>query len=182
MTGEVMIARRQNFQRVYDLRERVLPGWDDAAAPSTEEMHRTLTLRAVSALGIAFPAWVSDYFRQPKKGMPGRLEALAAEGLLLKVEVEGFEGPAYVHPERFGLLEEVACGSREANANNAALPIRSPGIGPAAGASVVRFRLYYRMLYTRSKAPLRLFHPAHPAPRPAYRPVGSQGSPSARGF
>jgi uncharacterized protein YcaQ len=27
--GELMIARRQNFQRVYDLRERVLPSWDD---------------------------------------------------------------------------------------------------------------------------------------------------------
>ena len=114
MTGEVMIARRHNFQRVYDLRERILPGWDDAAALSTEEMHRALILRAVRTLGIAFPSWVSEYFRQPKKGVPGQLESLAAEGLLLKVEVEGFEGLAYVHPENFGLLEEVACGSREA--------------------------------------------------------------------
>ena len=80
LTGEVMIARRQNFQRVYDLRERVLPGWDDAALPSSEEVRRTLTLRAVHALGIALPAWVPDYFRQPKKGMPQRLEALAARG------------------------------------------------------------------------------------------------------
>ena len=114
LTGEVMIARRQNFQRVYDLRERVLPGWDDAAIPSTEELRRTLALRTVKALGIAFPAWVPDYFRQTKKGMPQRLEALAAEGLLLRVEVEGFEGPAYVHPDQLGLLEEAASGSREA--------------------------------------------------------------------
>src|SRR6185295_14320826 len=28
--GELMIARRHNFQRVYDLAERVLPGWDDS--------------------------------------------------------------------------------------------------------------------------------------------------------
>jgi hypothetical protein len=68
----------------------------------------------VKALGIAFPAWVPDYFRQTKKGMPQRLEALAAEGLLLRVEVEGFEGPAYVHPDQLGLLEEAASGSREA--------------------------------------------------------------------
>jgi len=114
LTGEVMIARRQNFQRVYDLRERVLPGWEDAAIPSTEELRRTLALRTVKALGIAFPAWVPDYFRQTKKGMPQRLEALAAEGLLLRVEVEGFEGPAYVHPDQLGLLEEAASGSREA--------------------------------------------------------------------
>jgi hypothetical protein len=113
LTGEVMIARRQNFQRVYDLRERVLPGWDAAAAPSAEEFRRTLTLRAVGALGVAFPAWVSEYFRQPKKGMPQQLDALAAEGLLQRVEVEGLEGTAYVHPDRLALLEEAAGGSRE---------------------------------------------------------------------
>lgn len=113
MTGEVMIARRQKFQRVYDLRERILPEWDDAAALSTAEMRRTLTLRAVRSLGIAFPAWISEYFRQPKKDTPVQLEALAAEGLLRQVEVEGFEGSAYVHPERLGLLEEAASGSRE---------------------------------------------------------------------
>ena len=99
-TGEVMIARRQNFQRVYDLRERVLPGWDDANAPTSEEMRRALILRTVQALGIALAEWVPDYFRQLKKGISQQLEALAAEGLLLKVGVEGFENPAYVHAEQ----------------------------------------------------------------------------------
>jgi uncharacterized protein len=113
LTGEVMIARRQNFQRVYELRERVLPGWDDATIPSSDELHRTLALRTVSALGIAVPAWVPDYFRQPKKGMPGRLEMLAQEGLLLKVDVEGFEEPAYVHPDRVDMIEEAASGVLE---------------------------------------------------------------------
>ncbi len=108
LTGEVMIARRQNFQRVYDLRERIMPGWDDALNPSSEELRRTLTLRTVWALGIAITAWAADYFRQPKKGMAQHLEALTAEGLLLRVEVEGFEAPAYVHPDRLGLLEQAA--------------------------------------------------------------------------
>jgi uncharacterized protein YcaQ len=104
-TGEVMIARRQNFQRVYDLRERILPGWDDAAVPAREEMERALTLRAVRHLGVAYPAWVSDYYRQPKKDMPQRLEALADEGSLARVQVEGLGGTAYVHPDRIALLE-----------------------------------------------------------------------------
>ncbi len=114
LTGEVMIARRQKFQRVYDLRERILPGWDDTALPSTDELRRTLTLRTVQALGVALPAWVPDYYRQPKKGMPQWLEQLAAEGLLLRVELEGFEGPAYVHPARVPLLEGIASGVRKA--------------------------------------------------------------------
>ena len=110
LTGEVMIARRQNFQRVYDLRERILPDWEDATVPSSEELHRTLLLRSVNALGIAFPAWVPDYFRLKKTGVPKRLEMLAQEGLLLKIEVEGFDGHAYVHPERVGLIEKAAAG------------------------------------------------------------------------
>jgi uncharacterized protein YcaQ len=113
MTGEVMIARRQNFQRVYDLHERVLPGWDDDGTPSGEEMRRTLTLQAVRALGIALPAWVPDYFRQPKKGIPQLLEKLASERLLIRLEVEGLEGPAYAHPDHLDLLEEAATGRGE---------------------------------------------------------------------
>ncbi len=32
-TGDLMVARRHNFQRIYDLRERVVPWWNDAEAP-----------------------------------------------------------------------------------------------------------------------------------------------------
>ena len=109
-TGEVMIARRENFQRVYDLRERLMPDWDDANIPTSDELQRTLALRTVRALGIALPGWVSDYFRQPKTGIPKRLEKLSDEGLLYKVRVEGFEDPAYVHPDRTSLIEDAASG------------------------------------------------------------------------
>jgi hypothetical protein len=113
LTGEVMIARRQNFQRVYDLRERLLPNWDDATIPSSEELQRKLDLRTVKALGIATPAWAPDYFRQPKTGMPKRLERLAKEGHLLQMEVEGLEGPAFAHPDQVDLLEKAASGNLE---------------------------------------------------------------------
>jgi hypothetical protein len=101
--GELMIARRQNFQRVYDLRERVLNGWDDgtlgANVPSQEEVMRIQTLRAVQALGVARADWVPDYYRLPKTGNLARLEALAQDGLLRRVEIEGLLGPAYLDPE-----------------------------------------------------------------------------------
>jgi uncharacterized protein YcaQ len=98
-----MIARRQAFQRVYDLRSRVLPGWDDgpnaANVPSDEEVLQALTLQAVQALGVARAAWVPDYFRLPKTGNASRLEALADEGRLYRIEIEGLPGPAYLHPK-----------------------------------------------------------------------------------
>lgn len=109
LTGELMIARRQNFQRVYDLRNRVLPGWDDTRTPSTEEVQRALVLRAVQALGAATPAWVSDYFRQERRETARILQALAAEGMLLEVELDG-SGPAYLHPANLPLLEQAARG------------------------------------------------------------------------
>jgi hypothetical protein len=113
LTGEVMISRRQSFQRVYDLTERVMPGWDDSLNPSSDDLRRTLDLRTVHALGVACPSWVPDYFRQKRKGIAGRLEALAEQGLLHRVDIEGFEGPAYVHSDRLELLEEAASGRRQ---------------------------------------------------------------------
>ena len=104
--GELMIARRQGFQRVYDLRSRVLPGWDDglnaANVPAGEDILQALTLRAVQAMGVTLAAWVPDYFRLPKKGNASRLEGLADDGQLQRVAIEGLPGPAYLDPAAVG--------------------------------------------------------------------------------
>jgi uncharacterized protein YcaQ len=105
-SGELMIARRQNFQRVYDLRERVLPSWHDGLLPPIEEVRRELALKAVRALGVTNAAWVSDYFRSDKRRTRETVTALAGEGLLLSVPVEGWKEPALVHPENRKLLKE----------------------------------------------------------------------------
>jgi uncharacterized protein YcaQ len=111
--GELMISRRDpNFHRVYDLRERVLkralPGWEDALAPTYEEVRRALALKAVRALGVAVARWVPDYFRMPKKGIAGLLEELAGEGALLRARIE--DEPAYVHPDNAELAEVTVSG------------------------------------------------------------------------
>lgn len=104
--GELMIARRDKFQRVYDLRERVLPGWDDANAPCEDAVRRALVLRSVEKLGLARPNWVWDYFRLKKNGLAPLLAEMAAAGQLIEVGVEGWDGPAYVHPTNAALLEQ----------------------------------------------------------------------------
>ena len=110
--GELMISRRENFHRVYDLRERVLanalPGWEDALAPNEQEVRRALALKAVRALGVAVARWVPDYFRMPKKGAAGLLEELADEGSLLRARIE--DEPAYVHPDNAGFAENILSG------------------------------------------------------------------------
>jgi uncharacterized protein YcaQ len=113
MTGELMVARRQNFQRVYELRERLHSDWNDTKLPSAEEVDRTFMLRAVRALGIAFPDWVANYFLHPKKGISKRLEVLAEEGLLRRVEIKNLKGLAYVHPDQTHLIEAASSGNLE---------------------------------------------------------------------
>jgi uncharacterized protein YcaQ len=110
-SGELMIAGRRNFNRIYDLRERVLPDWDDALAPPYHpEIPQTLALRTVNALGVSLASWVPDYFRVPKKGSSELLKSLAAEERLIPAQIEGFKEPAYIHPENRELLEGVLSG------------------------------------------------------------------------
>jgi len=107
--GELMIARRHNFQRVYDLAERVLPGWDDSQMPGMDETRRELALKSVRALGLARSAWVADYYRT-KPPRPD-LEELADEGLLLRARVDGWRDTVYIHHELADLAQAAANGS-----------------------------------------------------------------------
>jgi len=106
--GVLMIARRQNFQRVYDLAERVLPGWDDGRMPSMDATRRQFALHTVKALGLARAGWIADYHRTKPPHI--KLAALHEEGLLLRARVEGWREPVYVHPDHAALLERAAAG------------------------------------------------------------------------
>lgn len=108
--GELMVARRHHFQRVYDLRERVFPGWDDARLPPHDDVDRTLALRAVRALGIATARWVADYFRTAKRETAALVALLAEQGALLPAEVEGWKELAYVHLDHLDLAQRAADG------------------------------------------------------------------------
>ncbi len=106
--GELMIARRERFQRVYDLRERVLPSWDDRQLPSREEADRQLALKAIRALGITTARWVADYYRTPKPATLRLVHELAAEGAITPARVEGWKETAYIHPDNTALALRAA--------------------------------------------------------------------------
>jgi uncharacterized protein YcaQ len=52
MSGELMVVRRDGFQKVYDLTERVLPADLDLTLPDEEEWNRFLIGRMLTALGL----------------------------------------------------------------------------------------------------------------------------------
>jgi uncharacterized protein YcaQ len=118
--GRLMIARRQNFHRIYDLAERVLPGWDDARMPSNDDTRRTFVLQAVKALGLAKAAWIPDYHRT-RPPHPAA-QALAEQGLLLRARVEGWKEPVFIHPDHAPLLERARAGSLVATLSSVLSP------------------------------------------------------------
>lgn len=111
--GELMVARRHNFHRIYDLRVRIMPSWDDARTPSIETVRRELVLRSIRALGITTERWVADYYRMRQGESRPLVEALADSGELLRATVEGWNSPAYIHPDNLALAKKAATGKLE---------------------------------------------------------------------
>jgi uncharacterized protein YcaQ len=104
--GDLMIARRENFQRVYDLTERVLAKASvDAAGLVPANAAREFVLASVRALGIAQARWIADYFRTGKKHKEADLQGFIDSGELIRVDVRGWEVPGYVHCDNVGLLK-----------------------------------------------------------------------------
>ena len=113
-TGEVMIADRVNFQRVYDLRERVLPAWVDTTPPTADETQRHVLARAARALGIATPGQIADYAYMKRGNAAPALAALRQDGTLVEVAVETADGGAatcVVHRDDLPLVEAAADGA-----------------------------------------------------------------------
>jgi uncharacterized protein YcaQ len=99
-SGEVTSARRQNFQRLYELPERVLPrAVLEAPTPGEVDAQRALVGLAARSLGVAALPELRDYFRLPADTMRPRVDELVETGELLPVEVEGWSVPAYLHRE-----------------------------------------------------------------------------------
>jgi uncharacterized protein YcaQ len=102
-SGDLVIADRVNFQRRYDLPERVLPRKVlEAPVPTEEEAVRTLIVNAVRARGalseVAIvehvrPMW---YFVGGTKAAVPYVDTLVAEGRLERLAVEDGRAPVVV--------------------------------------------------------------------------------------
>lgn len=112
--GELMIARRENFQRVYDLSERVLARAGIEGAPAAVDAPRACVLGAVRALGVTQARWIADYFRTGSRYKDADLDEFVARGELIRVAVRGWDVPGYVHPDHRALLRRAQRGALRA--------------------------------------------------------------------
>jgi len=97
-SGELAVAgRRSNFERLYDLPERVLPAEILASPTPTEaDAQRMLVSLAARALGIGTEGDFLRYFRLGPEAK-GRVAELAETGELIPLAVAGWNRPAYLH-------------------------------------------------------------------------------------
>jgi hypothetical protein len=100
-TGEVTARRRPaDFARVYDLTERVLPAAVLAAPTPTErDARKELLVLAARHHGVGTLEDLTDYHRQRNPPCRPLVAELVEEGRLVPVEVEGWDRPAYIHPD-----------------------------------------------------------------------------------
>jgi len=93
-------TRRGNFERVYDLTERVIPKAILALPVPTEaEAQRRLVEISARALGVATASDLRDYFRLTPAEAKAAIDALVEEGTLLPVAVESWRQPAFLHAQ-----------------------------------------------------------------------------------
>jgi hypothetical protein len=98
-SGELVIAGRVNFHRLYDLPERVLPRTVlDAPVPSREEAIKELIVKAVQARGALGEIAIAEHIRPiwhlggAKAAVP-YVDALVAEGRLERLAVDDGKAP-----------------------------------------------------------------------------------------
>lgn len=95
--GTVAVAdRRDNFQRVFDLAERIVPPKHHETEPERADAERALIRQAAQAHGIAAARDLADYFRMDMKSARARIAELVEAGELDIVKLDGWREPAYL--------------------------------------------------------------------------------------
>ena len=98
--GEVTVAGRRGFERLYDLPERVIPSAVLGQPLIDEaEAQRGLLRQAAAALGVATEKDLRDYFRLDPGDSRARLAELVEAGELQVGEVQGWRQPVYCLPD-----------------------------------------------------------------------------------
>jgi uncharacterized protein len=97
--GEIAIAGRQGFQRLYDLAERVIPRAAlEAPAPGEEEFRRRFALRAVEGRGALTEAGIAEHCRLAggARAVRPRVDELVEAGLVRRVSLDDGGAPVVV--------------------------------------------------------------------------------------
>ncbi len=110
--GDLMVAERVNFHRVYDVRERVLPDWVDTTPVDIDDGRRFCLEEAARALGVFDLRNLTFYAYM--RATPARplVKELVKSGVIVEIQGESMEGVRtwLIHRDNLPLLERAADG------------------------------------------------------------------------
>lgn len=95
--GDLIVVKRlPNFQRVYDLPERVLAQEHLSISISAVDAKRELLRRAATSLGVASLKDLADYYRMSPREAGPLIQDLVDDGSITAVAVDGWVEPAFL--------------------------------------------------------------------------------------
>ncbi len=106
MEGKLMVAKRHNFQKVYDLTERIVPSIINTTMPDKNEYAGYLIKKAIQANGIVTEQEIS-YLRTGLKEIIAReVKKMLKNGELVKIQVENIKDSYLTNSDHISLLEK----------------------------------------------------------------------------
>jgi uncharacterized protein YcaQ len=99
--GELMIAKRHNFQKVYDLTERALPDFVDTHEPTENELGQFLVHRALNSYGVARENEIRKHIQIGNKEIIAEaIKNLLDSGKITKIKIAGIDTEYYALADR----------------------------------------------------------------------------------
>jgi uncharacterized protein YcaQ len=100
LDGRLMVTRKKDFHKIYDLPRNLIPANIDTSMPTQEEFARYVIRRCLQAMGIAYAKEMAWRARRVKDNLLKKeLEKMVEEGEVCRVAVEGLKpGPLYMLP------------------------------------------------------------------------------------
>jgi uncharacterized protein YcaQ len=92
--GTLMVTARRQFQRVYDLTERVLPSGADTRLPTADEIGRFVVQRVLASRGFATSADLR-WERPRPAGVDDALHDRLAAGDVVELQLDDLDEPVY---------------------------------------------------------------------------------------
>lgn len=117
-SGELMVWSRRNFQKVYDLAERVLPANIDTSFPSDADISEHFVLKAISSNGISTEKEMTYLRHHENKTTKKVLQELTEAKKIIPVKVTGSDEQYYTTKSKLKELDKAS--------NNKHIHILSP--------------------------------------------------------
>jgi hypothetical protein len=107
MEGKLMVTGRKNFQKVYDLTERVLPTAINTKMPTEKEMAEHLILSAIQANGIVAQHEIAYLRKGHKEPVQKALKHLIKEGAVTEIGIDNIKEAYYTSPDTIFMLGDI---------------------------------------------------------------------------